>query len=159
MAYAAWLDARLRDRGKLPRDYCLRLPTEAEWEKAARNSDPRRYPWGGEEWSEQRANIGLSGIGNVSPVGVFPAGATPAGIADMAGNEWEWTRSLYRDYPYTPDDGRNDPDGQGPRVLRGGSWGDSPDEARCARRTWTNPANFFNDFGFRVVVSPAVSEF
>jgi formylglycine-generating enzyme required for sulfatase activity len=159
MAYAAWLDARLREIGKLKPDYCLRLATEAEWEKAARNADARRYPWGDEEWAEQRGNVDQSGIGHASPAGVFPAGSTPTGIADMAGNVWEWTRSLVRDYPYTPGDGRNDPDGQGSRVLRGGSWIHDADNARCAYRVRFDPVNFYYYIGFRVVVSPAVSEF
>jgi formylglycine-generating enzyme required for sulfatase activity len=159
MAYAAWLDARLKALGKLAPDCCLRLATEAEWEKAARNAETRRYPWGDAARSEQRANIDQSGIGHVSPVGAFPAGATPTGIADLAGNVWEWTRSLYRGYPYQPGDGRNDPDGQGSRVLRGGSWFDLADYARCACRDWFVPDSFSNNFGFRVVVSLAVSGF
>lgn len=142
MAYAAWLDGRLREARKLPADCCLRLATEAEWEKAARNADSRRCPWGDENWSEQRANIGETGIGHASPVGAFPTGSTPTGIADLAGNVWEWTRSLYRGYPYQPGDGRNDPEGQGPRVLRGGSWGDAAGGARCAFRLWGDPDLF-----------------
>ncbi|MFB6219330.1 MAG: formylglycine-generating enzyme family protein, partial [Halobacteriaceae archaeon] len=112
-----------------------RLPTEAEWEAAVRGTEGRRYPWGDEPPSPERAVYGRAS-GETAPVGTHPAGATPTGIHDMAGNVSEWTSSLYRPYPYDADDGREDPDVRGERVTRGGAhvfFG--PEELRCYYRT------------------------
>ncbi len=165
MAYCAWLNEQLKAR--LPTDYIVRLPTEAEWEKAARGLFPRKrgepeggrlYPWGDESWGEERANIeGL--IGRVTTVAMYPRGATPSDLHDMSGNVWEWTLSLYKSYPYRADDGRNDMDAEGARVVRGGSWYYGQWRARCACRLRLVPVGFHVDIGFRVVVSLASSEF
>ena len=100
--------------------------------------------------------IGDGQIGGTSPVGVYPGGASPYSIKDMSGNVWEWCSSLYRDYPYDPDDGREDLEAEGSRVLRGGSWAyDQEWYARCAARYFDPPA-FFGDYsGFRVMVGSA----
>jgi formylglycine-generating enzyme required for sulfatase activity len=105
--------------------YCewrgARLPTEAEWEKAARGTDGRMYPWG-DNLDETFANFNYS-VGDTTPVGSYEKGKSPYGAYDMAGNVWEWVNSQDRPYPYTPDDGRESPTGDDLRVARGGSWG------------------------------------
>jgi formylglycine-generating enzyme required for sulfatase activity len=111
-------------------EYCAwrgaRLPTEAEWERAARGPEGRPYPWGTAPPDPTRARFAAGWRGSL-PVGSLPAGATPEGLLDMAGNEWEWTSSLYRPYPYRADDGREDPSRREERVTRGGGQ-DSPAE-------------------------------
>jgi len=148
IAYAMWL-AQITQQS-------WRLPTEAEWEKAARGTDGRIYPWGN-HWNGTRANTNNSEPRTTTPVGYYADNqdASPYGAHDMAGNVWEWTSTIYRQrrfrYPYRADDGReNDANATFARVLRGGSWSRIPEYARVAYRINPKPGNLDNNMGFRL---------
>jgi formylglycine-generating enzyme required for sulfatase activity len=143
VAYAEWL-AKMTGQP-------WRLPTEAEWEKAARGTDGRIYPWG-DAFDKTRCNTSESGIKTTTPVGTYPSGASPYGAQDMAGNVWEWTSTLYKPYPYVAGDGREAATSSERRVLRGGSWYVNPQFARAAYRDHNNPVFTGGYVGFRVVV-------
>jgi formylglycine-generating enzyme required for sulfatase activity len=149
--YCKWLSEQTKKQ--------YRLPTEAEWEKAARGEDGRVYPWGN-EFDAKKANTIESGIGKTSEVGQFsPQGDSPYGCVDMAGNVWEWCSDWFDEKEYkNRKDGVENPQGaqQGQyRVLRGGSFLNPHRLARCAYRYRNLPGGFFNLYrGFRVVSSP-----
>jgi formylglycine-generating enzyme required for sulfatase activity len=157
LAFCRWLAEQV----KLP----VTLPSEAEWERAACHTDGRTFPWGNEQQGiEQRCNMDKTGLRHTSAAGLFPSGNAICGAADMGGNVWEWTRSLWGrhimsssfNYPYRPEDGRENLDAalDFARVLRGGSWIYFADHARCAFRFRHEPGYRFNYVGFRVVASP-----
>ncbi len=186
MAYCAWL----AERTGLP----YRLPTEAEWEKAARGTDGRDWPWGN-EFRPSSCNTREAGFRTTTPVGIFPDSASPFGAQDMAGNVWEWCSTLWGSYsftasgyisrhigrqspvsmsrghfrrvkvfdaPYRPDDGREDTNRMGYRILRGGSYRGNIWEAVCSyrHRLWPRASGWpdarpgeLDDVGFRVALT------
>ncbi|HEY3569643.1 MAG TPA: SUMF1/EgtB/PvdO family nonheme iron enzyme [Thermoanaerobaculia bacterium] len=173
LAYCRWLGERLRESaqnrakrkgkgkgspslwsglalGKL----LVTLPSEAEWEKAARGVDGLVYPWG-QKADANRANYRSTGLGQKNVVGCFPGGASPYGIEELSGNVLQWTRSLYDDYPYRPGASREDlgADAQA-RIVRGGSFIEDSRLGRCAVRFTVEPGGHGANLGFRVAVSP-----
>ena len=168
IAFCKWLNTAFTpEELMLPdKSWKVTLPSEPEWERAARHNDGREYPWDPADQAKpaSRSNCRETGIGHTTAVGLFPSGKAVCGAHDIAGNVWEWTRSLWGkdvmkssfDYPYTLQDGREDLDAPAAvlRVLRGGSWNLYAGSARCAFRNW-NPPDFRNSrVGFRVAASP-----
>jgi formylglycine-generating enzyme required for sulfatase activity len=172
-AFAWWADAWLRALGVLKEGEEVRLPTEAEWERAAAypptlpGSDPRtgrrEYPWGAELTTATKGSITMSiqantfqsGIGGTSVVGIFPHGAAACGAEELSGNVWEWCSTPYLEYPFEDEViaeslyTKNKRAG-GTYVLRGGSWSHGRDVARCACRLDYSLGHGDDRFGFRL---------
>jgi len=177
VAYCKWLS---EETGKQ-----FQLPSEVEWEKAARGiDDQREYPWG-DEFDPRKANTAEErGDWQITPVGMYPLGASPYGVLDLSGNLWEWTRSLYHtlhfrfgtttwdtvrkifnkkqtdlefNYPYDHLDGRENQNAAEDisRILRGGSWFYDSSSVRLSRRLYDHPFIDWINYGFRVVALPS----
>jgi formylglycine-generating enzyme required for sulfatase activity len=149
--FCTWLSAQL--------GITIRLPTEYEWEAAARGGDARRYPWG-DDWRDDHAateeDRETRGWRWSVPVGCYPAGAAPCGALDMAGNVWDWTADIWQSYP-----GAAKPfTDKSLRVLRGGDYDSIRTYVRCGARGRNDPDLTYLslNYGFRVVVAPPLAQ-
>lgn len=156
LAYAHWLETQLRESVHTPAQLAallkdgwhLSLPSEAQWEKAARGADGRIFPWGNEPTPDQ-ANFGRSGT---MPVGSIACDACAYGLSDMSGNVWELTRSPYQPYPYAMDDAARDSQTEALFVMRGGAFSDPANNIRAATRGGIDPGVRNPTIGFRLVL-------
>lgn len=155
MALAKWVGEQMGET--------ICLPNEAEWEKAARGGlvlsgvknplPKRKYPWG-DAFDKDICNTNEDGIAGTTPVDKYPQGASPYGVLEMSGNVWEWTRSLYKPYPYVAEDGREDLTSRNPFIVRGGSWFYNQSYAFASYRFKRAPEEKLIGLGVRLVHVP-----
>ncbi len=157
-AYAVWLTEALRKQGAISEEEEIRLPTESEWEKAARGTSGGLWTWGN-FWNSSYANSLEGRVMLPSTVGAYPRNKSPYGLEDMIGNVWEWCLDWYDENEYRNRKGGvqhpRGPETGSARVLRGGSWFNLRNFARCSVRYRLEPDSFLNLIRFRVVCSPS----
>ncbi len=156
VAYAAWLTGQGHAHGWLPRKDVIRLPSWREWQRAARHTDRRRFPWDDAELTPEHANYDATQLGTTAPVGCFPAGQAACGALDLAGNVWEWTATPWGQ-PLQPDplvDSAPVADRDNRPILAGGSFPNGSEHLCCGARYGNDPDDWFLNSGFRVVWSP-----